>query len=469
MAKILIVDDDPAMIMVLSDLLQTWQHTSVNASSPAQALEIAKQDPPDLVITDIEMPNGKPTGLTLLRDLKDHDRSLPVIVVTGEGTKERAVAALRAGAQDFVEKPFHIEELGKRIENALLQRQGLRALRENVTLKKQLTDKFQVGQIIGNSIPMQAVYRLIHRVADSDATVLILGESGTGKELVAKALHHSSRRAALPFIAVNCAAMPEHLLESELFGHRKGAFTGAAFDKPGLFQAADGGTIFLDEIGSMPANLQGKLLRFLQDKELRRVGDTETVKVDVRVLAATNEPLENKMRDKTFREDLYYRLNVIAIALPALRQRAEDIPLLTAHFIKEIAARAGTPPVQLSAEAGRALRAYPWPGNVRELQNALERACVLCEDGVIEPRDLPENLPGTPSAPVEAAATVTPTGALLPLKEYLHLQAVAYIKRALSVTDNREQAARMLGVSPTTLYRRLNPDAPQEELAETQA
>ncbi|MCG3149843.1 MAG: Regulatory protein AtoC [Verrucomicrobiae bacterium] len=469
MAKILIVDDDPCMLVVLTELLRTWQHTVLAAPAPARALELVKTKAPDLVITDIEMPDGKPAGLKLLSEIKDHDRTIPVIVVTGQGTKERAVTALRAGAQDFIEKPFHLDELGKRIENALLQRLGMRALEENVALKKQLTDKFQIDNIVGNSQPMQNVYRLIRRVADTDVTVLILGESGTGKELVAKALHHTSRRAARPFIAVNCAAMPEHLLESELFGHRKGAFTGATFDKPGLFQAAEGGTIFLDEIGSMPANLQGKLLRFLQEKEVRHVGDTETVKVDVRVLAATNEPLEAKLRDKSFREDLYYRLNVIAIQVPALRQRPDDIPLLAAHFIQEIAKRAGGPPVRLSPAAAQTLAAYHWPGNVRELQNAIERAAVLCDDGVIAPHDLPEPTPSSDNSPRDAAAAVREDGGLIPLKDYLHLQAVAYIKRALSVTDSREKAARMLGVSPTTLYRRLNPDVPQEELAETQA
>jgi len=465
MAKILIVDDDPSMMMVLSDLFTSCRHTVLTAATPARALELVKEQSPDLVITDIEMPNGKPAGLTLLSQIKEHDRRLPVVVITGQGTKERAVAALRAGAQDFIEKPFHIDEISKRIDNALLQRQGLRALQENVTLKKQLSDKFQLDHIIGNSPAMQAVYRVIRRVADTDATVLILGESGTGKELVAKALHQTSRRAALPFIAVNCAAMPEHLLESELFGHRKGAFTGAAFDKPGLFQAAEGGTIFLDEIGSMPASLQGKLLRFLQEKEVRRVGENETIKVDVRVLAATNEPLEAKLRDKSFREDLYYRLNVIPVPLPPLRQRTDDIPLLAAHFIKNIAARTGTTPVRLANEAAHTLQTYPWPGNVRELQNAIEHGCVLCENNVIELHDLPERLLEPAAATAAAGATVNEDGTLLPLKDYLHLQAVAYIKRALQVTaSNREKAARMLGVSPTTLYRRLNPDGPQEEL-----
>ncbi|MEI6083981.1 MAG: sigma-54 dependent transcriptional regulator [Verrucomicrobiota bacterium] len=465
MAKILIVDDDPSMTTVLTELLSSYRHTVVTATTPARALELVKEQTPDLVISDIEMPAGKPVGITLLLEIKDHDRGIPVVMITGHGTKERAVAALRAGAQDFIEKPFHIDEIIKRIDNALLLREGRRALQENATLKKHLRDKFQIESMVGNTPAMQSVYRMIRRVADTEATVLILGESGTGKELVAKALHQTSRRAALPFIAVNCAAMPEHLLESELFGHRKGAFTGAAFDKPGLFQAAAGGTIFLDEIGSMPVNLQGKLLRFLQEKEVRRVGENETITVDVRVLAATNESLEAKIRDKSFREDLYYRLNVIPVQLPPLRQRPDDISLLAAHFLKAFAARPGNSLCRLSNEAACRLQTYDWPGNVRELQNAIERACILCEANVIEVHDLPERLLESAAGPAAAGASVNEDGTLLPLKDYLHLQAVAYIQRALRVTaSNREKAARMLGVSPTTLYRRLNPDGPQEDL-----
>lgn len=467
MAKILIVDDEPAMVALVSDLLREAQHTVWGAANPQQALELAQSRAPDLVITDIEMPGGKNAGLSLLAELKARDPLLPVMVLTGVGTKERAVAALRAGAQDFIEKPFPVEELLRRVDNALWQRRGLTALRENAALKQQLTDRFQPEHILGDSPAMQSVLRLIRRVADTDATVLILGESGTGKELVARALHYASRRANRPFLAINCAALPETLLESELFGHRKGAFTGAAFDKPGLLQVAEGGTVLLDEIGSMPLVLQGKLLRFLQEKELRRLGDTETVRVDVRVLAATNEPLEDKLRTKSFREDLYYRLSVIPIMLPPLRARGEDVALLAAHFLQEIAARSGRPAPRLTPEAAERLRRYHWPGNVRELQNALERACLLCEEGVIQPHDLPQPVaaragaepPPTAAATANAAAGAGQADRLLPLKEYLHLQAVAHIQRALEVTDrNREKAARLLGVSPMTLYRRLNSD-----------
>jgi DNA-binding NtrC family response regulator len=457
MAKILIVDDDPSMTAVLSELVKTSNHEALAAASPARAMELVREHNPALVLTDIEMPQGKPAGLQLLAQIKDFNRTISVIMLTGHGTKERAVAALRAGAQDFIEKPFAIDELLKRIENALLQQQGVLALAENVTLKRQLRDKFNFENIIGASSGMEKVFNMISRVADIDSTILILGESGTGKELVARALHYHSRRAAMPFIAVNCAAMPEQLLESELFGHRKGAFTGAAFDKVGLFQAADGGSIFLDEIGSMPINLQSKLLRFLQDKELRRVGDTEMTKVDVRVLAATNEPLEARIKDKNFREDLYYRLSVIPIQLPPLRERKDDIPILAAHFVKAIAARQQLPAPHIPDNVMSVLREYNWPGNVRELQNAMERAVALCDDNVIAIKDLPEKLQALPGVASAMTAPSHGVEALVSLKEFLQQQETDYILRAVRVAgDDKQKAAKLLGVSPATIYRKLS-------------
>jgi transcriptional regulator with PAS, ATPase and Fis domain len=329
---------------------------------------------------------------------------------------------------------------------------------------------------------MEAVYRMIERVANTDATVLILGESGTGKELVARALHYNSRRAAMPFVAVNCSALPEHLLESELFGHRKGAFTGAAFDKVGLFQHADGGTIFLDEIGSMAPGLQTKLLRFLQDKELRRVGDTEQIKVDVRVIAATNEPLVQKMRDKTFREDLYYRISVIPISLPPLRERGDDLELLVQHFVQSIATRFGMSAPKVPDTVMQVFRAHRWPGNVRELQNALERACALCDNAVIELKDLPERIletvasgghsapaptapapapvPGTLAVQVASAAQFAKGFGGMTLKEFLHQQEVVYIEQAIKANGgSKEKAADALGISMATLYRKLAPNS----------
>ncbi len=505
MAKIIIVDDDPAMVAVLSEVLREHRHEVIPASSPERALQLTRDESPDLVLADVEMPEGKPLGLKLLQQVKEHNRSIPVVMITGQGTKERAVQALRAGAQDFIEKPFQIDELVKRVDNALVQQKAVHALEENVELRRQLQEKFRFDSMIGTTARMESVYRLIERVANTDSTVLILGESGTGKELVARALHYNSRRAAMPFVAVNCSALPEHLLESELFGHRKGAFTGAAFDKLGLFQHADGGTILLDEIGSMAPSLQSKLLRFLQDKELRRVGDTDTIKVDVRVLASTNEPLQQKMVDKSFREDLYYRISVIPVQLPALRERTEDIPLLVAHFVQEISQRQGVVAPRFSDEVMGVLKSYRWPGNVRELQNAVERATALCDGGVVLLKDLPERVLEAVAGvgavaprvdaqqygpqPVEAtprmcepvvdpllaekAAGAAQWSRGLPpmqLKEFLHRQEVDYIEQVIQAAGgDKEKAAEMLGISMATLYRKLAAPSTEDEVEPREA
>ncbi|HTS19411.1 MAG TPA: sigma-54 dependent transcriptional regulator [Verrucomicrobiae bacterium] len=501
MAKIIIVDDDPAMVAVLSEVLREHRHEVIPASTPERAFQLVQGEAPDLVLADVEMPEGKPLGLKLLQQVKEHNRSIPVVMITGQGTKERAVQALRAGAQDFVEKPFQIDELVKRVDNALVQQKAVHALEENVELRRQLQEKFRFDSMIGTTPCMESVYRLIERVANTDSTVLILGESGTGKELVARALHYNSRRAAMPFVAVNCSALPEHLLESELFGHRKGAFTGAAFDKVGLFQHADGGTILLDEIGSMASSLQSKLLRFLQDKELRRVGDTDTIKVDVRVLASTNEPLQQKMLDKSFREDLYYRISVIPIQLPALRERTEDIPLLVTHFVQLICQRQGTVTPRFSDEVMEVMKGYRWPGNVRELQNAVERATALCDGGVVLLKDLPERVldavsgrrattsreDDAPTLATQAPAVprevlgpiISPSlaekaaGAAqwsrglppIPLKEFLHRQEVDYIEQVIQAAGgDKEKAAEMLGISMATLYRKLAAPCADEQV-----
>jgi DNA-binding NtrC family response regulator len=416
----------------------------------------------------------------LLRQVKDYNRAIPVVMITGNGTKDRAVEALRLGAQDFIEKPFRIDELVKRVETALFQNRAVRALEENVELKSQLREKFRFDNIVGKGPRMEAVYRMVERVANTDSTVLLLGESGTGKELVARALHYNSRRANQPFVAVNCAALPEHLLESELFGHRKGSFTGAAFDKVGLFQHADGGTIFLDEVGSMALGLQSKLLRFLQDKELRRVGDTGTIKVDVRVVAATNEPLQQKLKAKAFREDLYYRISVIPIELPPLRERLDDLPLLVQHFLQINAQRQGIAPPTVPKDVMEALLSYHWPGNVRELQNAIERSCALCDGGTIGLKDLPDRLleqAGQTTDAIGNRRIMDPVlaqkalGALqfsrgfvaVPLKEFLHQQELIYIDHIIqSYGGNKDKAAEMLGISIATLYRKLGPGTEEE-------
>jgi len=460
MARILVVDDDPAMVAVISEVLKDHRYEVIPAHSTQRAFELIQEQPPDLVLADIEVPEGRPTGLELLKKIKEMDRSIPVMMITGQATKERAIHALRAGAQDFVEKPFRIDELLKRVETALFQQKAVQAVEENVELKKQLQEKFGFENMVGQTPVMEQVYRMIRRVADTEATVLILGESGTGKELVARALHYNSRRAARAFVAVNCSALPEHLLESELFGHRKGAFTGAAFDKVGLFQHADGGTILLDEIGSMAASLQSKLLRFLQDKELRRVGDTEVVKVDVRVIASTNEPLQERIQQKTFREDLYYRISVIPIEMPPLRARTEDVPLLANHFVQTISHRLRRPQPRWGDGVMDQLKVYPWPGNVRELQNAMERVCALCDEGVIDIKDLPDPVRNAKAPGGGARLPSDQDVVQMTLKEYLHLQEGGYLQRAIQASGgSKQKAASLLGISITTLCRRLNATA----------
>jgi two-component system response regulator AtoC len=403
---------------------------------------------------------------------------------------------MKSGAYDYLEKPFKLDELNLCIQRALSYNE---AISENLYLRKQLKKKYQFSQLIGTSSQMQGVFKMIERVADTDSTILILGESGTGKELVARALHFNSRRQFAPFIPVNCSALPENLLESELFGHRRGSFTGAINDKKGLFHEADGGTIFLDEVGSMSAMLQSRLLRVLQEREVRRVGDNTPTYINVRVLAATNEPLEKKIKDGSFREDLYYRLNVIAINLPSVRERREDIPLLVAHFLRnKINPRTGQP-IQITRKTMDILTAHDWPGNVRELENAIERASTLCEENVIQAADLPPSLvqkvghqttapagpdeivqlpvpetaasktlfpPAANSAPTTGTPASGPTSAAsapintdLPLKDFLREQELNYLNRILAqLGGDKEKAALHLGISLATLYRKLSED-----------
>ena len=403
------------------------------------------------------------------------------------GSIDTAVEAMKKGSYDYLEKPFKLDELKLCIQRALSYNE---AISENAYLRKQLKKKYQFSQIIGTSARMQEVFKMIERVADTDSTVLILGESGTGKELVAKALHFNSRRQFAPFVPVNCSALPENLLESELFGHRKGAFTGAINDKKGLFQEADGGTIFLDEVGSMSQLLQSRLLRVLQEQEVRRVGDNVPIYVNVRVVAASNEPLEKKIKEGKFREDLYYRLNVIPIHLPSLRERRDDIPLLVGHFLKDkIHPRSGRL-FEVTRQAMDVLLAHEWPGNVRELENAIERACALCEESIIRVADLPpviqQYVQGTSSDTVfqiRAPDAGYPVGAEMgniqdagnkdvttgpnlgsafpigPLKTFLREQELAYLNRVLAHTDgDKEKAAELLEISLATLYRKLSED-----------
>jgi two-component system, NtrC family, response regulator AtoC len=473
MAKILVVDDEITMIQITSELLRAEGHEVFACSNIEAAASLLEAQKPELVVTDLYLEKSKPIGLNVLAKARALNPPAVVIVITGFATVQTAVDAMKHGAFDYLQKPFNLEEFKLTIHRALSYNQ---AVSENVYLKKQLKQQYRFDQIVGMSPKMQDVFKMVERVADTDSTVLILGESGTGKELVARALHFNSRRQFAPFIPINCASLPENLLESELFGHCRGAFTGAINDKKGFFEEADGGTIFLDEIGSMPALLQSRLLRVLQDREVRRVGENTAIHVNVRVLAATNEPLEKKIKDGSFREDLYYRLNVIPIQLPPLRDRKDDIPLLVARFLREkIHARTGHP-FQVTRQAMAALKAYPWPGNVRELENAIERASILSDTEIMKLDSLPPAVADTGRAQApdqsvtdtkffdlpeqeraETNGKVAAVTRLTNLKQFMRDQELTYINRALSqASGDKEKAAGLLGISLATLYRRLS-------------
>jgi len=487
MARVLLVDDELTMVQMVADLLRQEGHEVFPFTNGTQATAALTAHSPELVITDLYFDKTRPHGLEILEKARGLNPPATVIVITGFGTIETAVEAMKAGAFDYLEKPFKVDELKLCVKRALSYNA---AISETAYLRKELKRKYQFSQIIGSAAKMQQMFKIIERVADTDSTILVLGESGTGKELVARALHFNSRRQLAPFVPINCSALPENLLESELFGHRRGAFTGAINDKKGLFQEADGGTIFLDEVGSMPLLLQSRLLRVLQEREIRRVGDNTPVFVNVRVVAAANESLEKKIKDGTFREDLYYRLNVIPIQLPSLRERRDDIPLLVAHFLKDKASPDRKRPIQLTRHAMEVLCAYDWPGNVRELENAIERAATLCEGDIIQGSDLPPTLlasvtlapdaaapdeiaaplPAVPASalyPLHAQATNNGPAqpavpdSLLPLKTFLREQEQAYLNRTLQQCDgDKEKAALLLGVSLATLYRKLSGEEP---------
>jgi len=382
--RILVVDDEPTQRELVGGFLAKRGFDVSLAADGQEALSQFRRGSFDLVLTDQKMPGL--SGLELIQSLRGQNPEIPVIVMTAYGTIETAVAAIQAGAVDYLTKPLNLDELLHRVQR-VQERQRL--LTENRELREALHDRHRVEGIIGESGRMQEVLSLVQRVAPSDATVLIRGESGTGKELIAKAIHYASPRAAGPLIRVNCAALPENLLESELFGHEKGAFTGAATARKGRFELADGGSLFLDEIGDLPAHLQVKLLRVLQEREFERVGSSRPIGVNVRVLAATHRDLEGLVREGRFRDDLYYRINVVTITLPPLRERREDIPLLIDHFVRTFGEKNDKVIRGLSREARDLLLRYDYGGNVRELENLIERAVVLTRDDVIDLSDLP--------------------------------------------------------------------------------
>jgi two-component system response regulator HydG len=445
-AKVLIVDDDTSMCELLAEgLVQHGYEASFRASGPEALALLAERDF-DVVLTDINMRDM--SGLELCQKATEMHSDLPVIVITAFGSMETAVQAIRAGAYDFITKPFDIDVVAIAIERAV--KHGV-LTREVQRLQRAVDESRRFDELLGASPAMKEVYDLLERVGESESTVLVSGESGTGKELVARALHRRSKRSAGPFVAINCAAMPEQLLESELFGHTKGAFTDARSARPGLFVQAKGGTIFLDEIGDMPIGLQPKLLRALQERTVRPVGgDTETP-IDVRVVAASNRDLETAIEERKFREDLYYRINVIHVELPPLRARGADVILLATHYLQHFATQSQKDVRSLDPEAAEKLSAYAWPGNVRELANCMERAVALTRNESIGVADLPEKIRSYRTSHVLVAAT-DPTE-LVPMEEVEK----RYILRVLeAVGGNKTLAAQVLGLDRKTLYRKLD-------------
>jgi DNA-binding NtrC family response regulator len=441
--KILVVDDEPAEREGLARLVGQWGYEVETAASGEEALNLIESQHPAVVLTDLVLPEMD--GLTLLQKLKETGRPPIVLLVTGHGTVETAVEAMRHGAFDYLTKPVDATRLQVLLEKSIEQES---LSREVNLLRHQLRQKGAFGQLVGQSKGMQEVYRWIELAATSTAPVLVFGESGTGKELVARTIHDLSNRRNKPFVAINCAAIPETLIESELFGHERGAFTGATERRLGCFELADGGTLFLDEIAEMDSNTQAKLLRVLQEGSFRRVGGGKAeIQVDVRVVAATNRVPTEAIAQSQLREDLFYRLNVFSIRLPPLRERAEDIPLLARTFVEEFNRQDNRQVRGLTADTERQLERWAWPGNVRELRNVIQRAVVLSGTGFIAPEHLPDNVLGTGSA-----APAAPSGSVTPIREMER----DLILRALEEThQDKRRAAQLLGISLKTLYNKL--------------
>ena len=447
--KILLIEDDPGSREALLILLRGSGFAMKECSSGKEGLQLLTGEPFDIVISDLFLPDMN--GIDILTQVKRDSPRTEVILITGHGSVETAVKAIKAGAFHYITKPLNIEELRIIIDKAVEKGQ---LLSENVYLKKQLQEKYEFTNIIGNSQAMQQLFSRMKRIIKTDSTVLILGESGTGKELVAKAIHFNGSRKDRPFVAVNCSAIPENLLESELFGHAKGAFTGAIKEKVGKFEAANLGTIFLDEIGTLPMHLQTKLLRVLQEQEIERVGSNRQIKLDVRVVSATNVNLEQEVQRGNFREDLFYRLNVIPVLIPPLRERIEDILPLTRHFLEKNCRAMQRPIMHLEKEALEALESYPWNGNVRELENIMERVVALTEGNQITLRDLPSNIAKTYLEREGSPTSVTPKG--IDMVRTINEIEKKMIAEALQLSGGvKARAALMLSINRTTLVEKM--------------
>ena len=461
MKNILVIDDDPTVRDVLNEYLITEGYEVTLAEDGVKGLEKLKSSPYDVILLDLMMPGMH--GIEVLKNMQDSINSTtPCIIITAHGTIQNAVQAMKLGAFDYITKPFRLDEVGIVIERAL---EHTAIKKENIRLKRELKQRYEFHGLIGSSSEMQRVYDLIEKIADTDSTVLITGESGTGKELVAKILHYNSSRADKNFVPLNCAAIPKDLLESELFGHEKGAFTGAVTTRVGRFELANGGTLFLDEIGELDPNLQVKLLRVLQEREFERIGSTKTIKVDVRIIAATNQDLEELTKQGKFREDLFYRLNVIPIHLPPLRERKEDIPLLVEFFIqKQSEAKKKDPPV-ITKQIMNVFMQYDWPGNVRELENLIERLTILNSGQEVKLKDLPpkfhtlsnsfEEIEPFDNTPIhETNISVTPGG--INLNKILDELEQKLILQALELSNGvKSKAAALLGLNRTTLVEKM--------------
>ncbi len=449
-ARVLIVDDEADIVATWSRVLEREGHACTTATDGERALAVLESERPDVVLTDLAMP--RVDGLAVLRRAIEVDPDSVVVVITGHGTVQSAVEAMRAGAFDYLLKPLPSNDALRLVVERGLERRRL--VEENRRLRESLAPQVGFDKLIGKSAAMQAVFELVRKAARAEANILIQGESGTGKELVARAIHANSPRAAEVFVPVDCAALPEPLLESELFGHERGAFTGADRTKPGMFEVADRGTLFLDEVGELPLGLQAKLLRALQEREIRRVGGTKQLPVDVRLVAATNRDLAESVRKREFRDDLYYRVNVIQIVLPPLRERAGDLPLLAYHFLRRYGRNRERPLEGIEPDALATLEGYGWPGNIRELQNVIERACALADGPTLRLRDLPDHVRGR-GRPAPAMP-----GRDLPLREaremWLRLFTQEYLADLLRRHGgNISQAAKTAGVDRKTLHRLL--------------